>query len=62
MAQCNVFKCLFCPTNSPKPKDLQFTNMYDKEKQIHISQHLRGWNKQMFYKTEMTKTIIQLLK
>ena len=25
--------CLFCPTNSPKPKDIQFTITKEKEKQ-----------------------------
>ena len=27
--------CLFCPTNSPEPKDIQFTVKQEKEKQ-HI--------------------------
>lgn len=37
---------MFCPRNSPKPKAVQFTIMYE-EDSIKTS-HLRGWTQQMF--------------
>lgn len=37
---------LFCPTNSLKPKYIQFTCIYDKEK-LQAS-HFRSWNKGVF--------------
>lgn len=39
--------CLFCPTNTPKPTDLQFIITKDKDKQ-QVLTRLRIWNWEMF--------------